>query len=121
MGERGQQPLRHRLVEAELGGDLHHAPLRALPVEGEQDVQHAVRRLERRCAGYRYASDGSAPEAVAAAARTLAARGSTWIVLDCIGYTERMRAAALRAAERPVLLARAIAIRMAAEVVAASP
>ncbi|MFE2675506.1 AroM family protein [Streptomyces hygroscopicus] len=57
---------------------------------------------------------------IAAAARTLADRGSSWLVLDCIGYTERMRAAALRAAGRPVLLARAIAVRMAAEVVAAS-
>ncbi|MEE4597248.1 AroM family protein [Streptomyces sp. DSM 41524] len=57
---------------------------------------------------------------VAAAARGLAERGSSWLVLDCIGYTERMRTAALRAAGRPVLLARAIAVRMAAEVVAAS-
>ncbi|WP_308218134.1 AroM family protein, partial [Streptomyces sp. RKCA744] len=51
---------------------------------------------------------------IAAAARTLADRGSSWLVLDCIGYTEQMRAAALRAAGRPVLLARAIAVRMAA-------
>ncbi|MFE5119156.1 AroM family protein [Streptomyces sp. NPDC056669] len=57
---------------------------------------------------------------IAAAARTLVDRGSSWLVLDCIGYTEQMRTAALRAAARPVLLARAIAVRMAAEVVAAS-
>lgn len=57
---------------------------------------------------------------IATAARTLADRGSSWLVLDCIGYTEQMRTAAVRAAGRPVLLARAIAVRMAAEVVAAS-
>ncbi|WP_369268562.1 AroM family protein, partial [Streptomyces harbinensis] len=42
------------------------------------------------------------------------------IVLDCIGYTERMRRAAAEAAGRPVLLARSLAIRLAAEAVAAS-
>ncbi|NEE50364.1 AroM family protein, partial [Streptomyces sp. SID8455] len=37
-----------------------------------------------------------------------------WVVLDCIGYTETMRRAA-DTAGRPVLLARALAIRLAAE------
>ncbi|MEK8172652.1 AroM family protein [Streptomyces sp. M19] len=37
-----------------------------------------------------------ADEEVAAAARALAEGGSSWIVLDCIGYTERMRRAAAR-------------------------
>ncbi|MGW3562379.1 AroM family protein [Streptomyces sp. NPDC000941] len=66
-----------------------------------------------------YAPPEQALDEVAAAARTLAQGGSSWIVLDCIGYTERMREAAVRAVGRPVLLARAIAIRMAGEVVAA--
>ncbi|MEU7489337.1 AroM family protein [Streptomyces sp. NPDC042319] len=58
-----------------------------------------------------------APEAVASAARELAAEGARWLVLDCIGYTERMRAAAA-AAVAPgavVLLARTLAVRLAAE------
>ncbi|MFD5028261.1 AroM family protein [Streptomyces sp. NPDC058373] len=60
-----------------------------------------------------YAPD--APAQAAAAARRLAGTGSRWIVLDCIGYTESMRRAAAEAAGRPVLLARALAIRLAAE------
>ncbi|MFE6165851.1 AroM family protein, partial [Streptomyces sp. NPDC056486] len=62
--------------------------------------------------------DPYAPDAhtqAAAAARRLAEAGSRWIVLDCIGYTESMRRAAAEAAGRPVLLARALAIRLAAE------
>ncbi|MEV6588024.1 AroM family protein [Streptomyces acidicola] len=66
-----------------------------------------------------YAPPEQALQEVAAAARTLAEGGSSWIVLDCIGYNEQMRQAAVRAAGRPVLLARAIAVRMAGEVVAA--
>lgn len=66
-----------------------------------------------------YAPAEQALDEVAAAARALAEAGSSWIVLDCIGYTERMREAAVRATGRPVLLARAIAVRMAGEVVAA--
>lgn len=54
---------------------------------------------------------------VAEAARRLAADGFRWLVLDCIGYTEEMRASAAAAAPgTPVLLARALAIRLAAEV-----
>ncbi|MET9175520.1 AroM family protein [Streptomyces misionensis] len=65
-----------------------------------------------------YAPD--ALESVAGAARVLAALGSRWLVLDCVGYTEAMRAAAARAAGPavPVLLARALAVRLAAEAAA---
>ena len=117
------EPLVQRAVVAAVGDD----PVGIVCPHPDQAEDVAARWSRLLPGGARaeaadpYASDGSAPEAVAAAARTLAARGSTWIVLDCIGYTERMRAAALRAAQRPVLLARAIAIRMAAEVVTASP
>ncbi|MFB4195425.1 AroM family protein [Streptomyces carpaticus] len=63
---------------------------------------------------------GDAPlDQVARAAAGLARRGAAWIVLDCIGYTERMRRAAAEAAGRPVLLARSLAVRLAAEAVAA--
>ncbi|GAA2095057.1 AroM family protein [Streptomyces albiaxialis] len=58
---------------------------------------------------------GDAADRVAAAARTLAHRGSRWLVLDCIGYTEALRAAAAEAAGLPVLLARALAVRLATE------
>lgn len=61
-----------------------------------------------------YAAPEAALEQVAAAARELAAVGSRWLVLDCVGYTERLRAAAM-AAGVPVLLARALAVRLAAE------
>ncbi|MEV8115889.1 AroM family protein [Streptomyces xiamenensis] len=63
---------------------------------------------------------GDAPlDQVARAAAELADRGSAWIVLDCIGYTERMRRAAAAATGRPVLLARSLAVRLAAEVATA--
>nr|WP_206314248.1 AroM family protein [Streptomyces coryli] len=57
----------------------------------------------------------AAAESCAAAARQLVAGGARWLVLDCIGYTEEMRRAAARAAAVPVLLARALAVRLAAE------
>ncbi len=65
-----------------------------------------------------YAAD--AHDAVAAAARRLTEEGSHWLVLDCIGYTESMRRAAALAAGRPVLLARALAVRLAAEAATAA-
>ncbi len=55
--------------------------------------------------------------AVAAAARRLSERGAEIVVLDCMGYTESMRSAAVVAAGVPVVLARALVARMAAEVV----
>ncbi|MEE1801747.1 AroM family protein [Streptomyces sp. JV176] len=66
-----------------------------------------------------YAPRERALHEVAEAARELADGGSAWLVLDCIGYTEEMRRAAARAADRPVLLARALAVRLAGEVVTA--
>jgi protein AroM len=60
-----------------------------------------------------YAAD--APELAAEAAGRLAAGGSHWVVLDCVGYTEAMRRAAGRWCGRPVLLARSLAVRVAAE------
>ena len=52
---------------------------------------------------------------IAEAAKRLAADGCRWLVLDCIGYTEAMRATAAAAAPLPTLLARALAVRLAAE------
>ena len=61
-----------------------------------------------------YAPDAAAQ--VSRAASALAETGSRWLVLDCIGYTEAHRAAARQAATgTPVLLARALAVRLATE------
>lgn len=49
------------------------------------------------------------------AARRLAQDGAEFIVLDCIGYTAAMRRQVGAAAGVPVLLARSVAARMAAE------
>ncbi|MDJ1132859.1 AroM family protein [Streptomyces iconiensis] len=65
-----------------------------------------------------YAADAHAQ--IAGAAQRLAAAGCRWVVLDCIGYTEAMRAKAAAAAGLPTLLARALAIRLAAEVAEAT-
>ncbi|GAB2807581.1 AroM family protein [Streptomyces daliensis] len=67
-----------------------------------------------------YGEDAAAR--VAEAAGRLVAGGSRWLVLDCIGYTEAMRAAACAAVGpgHPVLLARALAVRLASEVATAT-
>lgn len=62
--------------------------------------------------------DGGTPASVAAAAADLAGRGARWIVLDCMGYTDAMRAAARQESGVPVLLARSVVARLAGEVVA---
>ncbi|HEY0118284.1 MAG TPA: AroM family protein [Cellulomonas sp.] len=54
-------------------------------------------------------------EAVARAAAALAAQGAQWVFLDCVGYCEAMREAAAEASGLPVLLARTLAARLAAE------
>jgi protein AroM len=58
-------------------------------------------------------------DALRSAASTLAAAGSTLLVLDCIGYTEHMRTLVARASGLPVLLARTLAVRLAVEQVSA--
>ncbi|MDN5963125.1 MAG: AroM family protein [Actinomyces sp.] len=55
------------------------------------------------------------PDEVAAAACELREQGARWVFLDCIGYTEQMRRAAVEASGLPVLLARSIAVRLAVE------
>ncbi|MCX2747863.1 AroM family protein [Arthrobacter sp. MI7-26] len=50
-----------------------------------------------------------------AAAEQLRADGAEIIVLDCIGYTARMRSEVIEASGLPVLLARSVAARIAAE------
>ncbi|MCI2419954.1 AroM family protein [Saccharopolyspora sp. K220] len=53
---------------------------------------------------------------VADAAARLADRGAEIVVLDCMGYSASMRSAAVRAAGIPVVLARSLVARLAAEV-----
>lgn len=57
------------------------------------------------------------PEDVAAAAASLADRCAV-IVLDCVGYDERMRAQAMEASRRQVLLVRTLAARLTGELLA---
>lgn len=59
---------------------------------------------------------GEPDRAVADAAARLAARGAEIAVLDCMGYSENMRSAAAQAAGIPVVLARSLVARLAAEV-----
>ena len=59
----------------------------------------------------------AAEEPVAEAARRLAGRGATTIVLDCMGYTLAMKQAAVRAVGVPVLLAREVVARLAGAVI----
>lgn len=59
------------------------------------------------------------PDAVAAAARSVACAGASAIVLDCIGFTERHRHIAAEAAAVPVLLSNAIVARAAGELASA--
>lgn len=67
-----------------------------------------------------YSSDPAvAVASVARAAAKLAAAGAEAVVLDCMGYTEEMRAASREAAGVPVLLARSVVARLTAEVVCA--
>jgi protein AroM len=58
---------------------------------------------------------GSAEE-LAEAARSLKSRGAGIIALDCMGYTEAMRGVVAAATGLPVVLARSVAARLAAEV-----
>ncbi|MGW8528929.1 AroM family protein [Nocardiopsis sp. NPDC055824] len=56
------------------------------------------------------------PEELAASARRLAEGGADLLALDCIGYTEEMRARAAAASGLPVVLARSVCVRLASEV-----
>ncbi|TDC62789.1 AroM family protein [Streptomyces hainanensis] len=116
------EPLVQRAVAAIVGTD----PVGLVCPHPDQAADVTARWSEalpgspvRAAAANPYAPEDRALAEVAAAAETLAAAGSRWLVLDCIGYTERMRTAAAEAAGRPTLLARAIAVRLAAEVAAA--
>jgi protein AroM len=56
-----------------------------------------------------------------AAARSLQSRGAGIIALDCMGYTEAMRAVVASASGLPVVLARSVAARLASEVLDSRP
>ncbi|MFE6446787.1 AroM family protein [Nocardiopsis dassonvillei] len=56
------------------------------------------------------------PDDLAAAARRLADAGADLLALDCVGYTEEMRARAAAASGLPVVLARSVCVRLASEV-----
>jgi protein AroM len=60
------------------------------------------------------------PEAVGDAGATLKARGASAILLDCIGFTERHRAA-LAGLELPVILSNAVAAKAVGELLGGEP
>jgi protein AroM len=61
------------------------------------------------------------PDELAAAATALRERGAGIIALDCMGYTEAMRDIVATASGLPVVLARSVAARLAAEVLDSLP
>lgn len=56
-------------------------------------------------------------QGVETGAAYLAQRGVDMVVMDCLGYTREMRALAKRVLERPVVLARTVVARTAAELI----
>jgi protein AroM len=59
---------------------------------------------------------GEFAEELRRAGREMGEAGVEYVVLDCMGYTQRMREVVREAAGAPVLLARSIVARLAAEV-----
>jgi protein AroM len=60
-----------------------------------------------------YAGDDAA---VAAAGRELAGRGAELLVMDCMGFVEHHRRAAIEGSDRPVILSNALIAKLTAEV-----
>ncbi|MFC3996024.1 AroM family protein [Nocardiopsis sediminis] len=106
------------LGAAALSGDTGTVGVICPLAEQQQDT---VRKFARHLApGARVVTDACSPYTgtpgeLAAAARRLAAQGADVLALDCIGYTEDMRAQAAAAARLPVVLARSVSARLAAE------
>ncbi|QZQ55581.1 AroM family protein [Curtobacterium sp. TC1] len=89
------------------------------PLPAQQDF--TVAKFARRLAGQHVLTAPSSPytgtdATLTDAARTLLDSGAELIALDCIGYTEHMRQVVAAATGLPVVLARSVAARMAAEV-----
>lgn len=86
--------------------------------EQEEDAKAKYRALLPRtvalstAAATPYSTDLAA---LGTAAQQLRAGGAEIIVLDCIGYTARMRSLVIEVSGLPVLLARSVAARIAAE------
>lgn len=92
--------------------------VRPLPSQLTDGMAAWERTLGRPVAAASAASPYTASlDEIAAAAAELADRCDV-IVLDCIGYDERMRAAAATASGRPVLLVRSLAARLVGELLA---
>ncbi|OZM77969.1 hypothetical protein CFP66_33445 [Pseudonocardia sp. MH-G8] len=107
-----------RLLTAGVDGIVGSAPLAALCPDDRQ-----LTMMERKWGGGREVVPAAAspylgdPEtAVARAAEKVRARGARFVVLDCMGYSSRMKDAAESAAGIPVLLARTLVARLAGEV-----
>jgi protein AroM len=114
----GAEPLVQRGVQA-LSGEAAVGIMCPLP-EQASDVRERWQRILPGPVSTSPASpytDGD--DVLSSAAEKLVAAGSTLLVLDCIGYTEHMRTVVAKASGLPVLLARALAVRLAVERVSA--
>ncbi|WIB26592.1 AroM family protein [Curtobacterium sp. MCSS17_015] len=89
------------------------------PLPAQQDF--TVAKFAPRLAGQRVLTAPSSPytgtdSTLADAGRALQAGGAELIALDCIGYSEAMRKVVVATTGLPVVLARSVAARLAAEV-----
>jgi protein AroM len=115
---RGPVLYAERLLTGGVDGIVGAAPLGALcPDPRQVSVMESKWRGGREVVA-RAASPylGDPVTAVAEAAKEVRAHGAEFVVLDCMGYSSRMKAAAESAAGIPVLLARTLVARLAGEV-----
>ncbi|RCV47636.1 AroM family protein [Marinitenerispora sediminis] len=87
----------------------------------EQQADTTAKFARRLPAGARVITDvcspyTATPADLAGAARRLAGAGADVLALDCVGYTEAMRAHAAAVSGLPVVLARSVCVRLASEV-----
>lgn len=108
------EALAHHAVAA-LTGDQRVGVVRPLPKQLDDGARAWERTLGRPVSGTAAASPYSDGLSVIAAAAAGLAEGCDVIILDCIGYDERMRAAAVAASGRSVLLIRSLAARLVGE------
>ena len=104
------------IIPGMVAGLIEHRQLGIIvPIAGQIETEAGKWRTLAQPPIFATASPYSAPpEAVAGAGATLKARGAAAILLDCIGFTERHRAA-LSGLGLPVILSNAIVAKAVAE------
>ncbi|MQA82923.1 MAG: hypothetical protein GEV10_31465 [Streptosporangiales bacterium] len=114
------ESLAHHAVAA-LAGEQRVGVVRPLPSQLDDGRRAWERTLGRPVAAMAAASPYTDGLSVIASAATGLAEDCDVVVLDCIGYDERMRAAAAVASGLPVLLIRSLAARLVGELLAGTP